>query len=540
MTIPVLVCPATLRANRISVAEPSRVSRLAWLGLVPLLLSLFAFEVEGQTSREWTDSLTVTGEVTEAGVLSVSVRKRVWGGGSAAARAFLRSPGNRTAAAWVRELAADLGLSGRMRDVQLELPDPSGSPLTVTFTTTIAGYLDASADSATAPIPFPTFALPADPASGREGSGVASGATGPRTSFTRIEIRFPESVDCCVPPVPVVLEEEHLHYRSLGRAEGNALVATRSLSLDPGALTPGEMESYERLRRVAGATGTFSVRKATRRPRISLESEDPEALATAGLVARREGRLDRSAALLERAVELRPDHETAWKFLGTTYLRLDRFADAEAAFRRQIEISPGVKHAYASLAMALDRQGESEEAEAVYRRQLELSPGDSYAAVGLASLLVYEGRSDEALPLLEEAGGAGEIDTGDPELQVTLGWTLIHAGHPRSAIPILEEVVASDSTRAGAQAYLGRALRMTDRTEEALPHLRTAVEIAPDRAEYRVDLARALWTTGEDRAALSMLREGRRRSPDHRALCMALGHTLTRLDRVEEAPDCSR
>lgn len=484
------------------------------------------------------DTILVTGRVSEEGTLTARIERRLLGSEIPEERELRARPHREALAKLVRATASTLGLAGSMRAVRVELPDGAADALGVSFRTTIAGWVTLGEEEARAQLPLP---VPRLPLPGEEGSGPVD--RGGLRHYARAEIEFPAGTDL-VPPVPGQGELDVGSFRSESSMTGRTLTVEQEVVLEAGARTGERAEEYAAF--LTGVRRGLGTRVFVRRrtplyadvDSADVASGDPDALARAGLAARRDGLTGRAIELLRRAVELEPKHPSAWSWLGNAFLEAGRPREAEEALRRQLELDPGVGHTLASLGVALDRQGRAREAEELYRRQLEMRPGDPYASVGLASLLVEQGEVEEARPHLESVDG---LETGDARLLLTLGWTLLHAGQAERAVPVLERVVEADSSMAAGRAHLGTALRRAGRAGEALPHLRAAVGLAPDRAEFRVDLARVLWQSDRDREALEVLAEGMSRAEgDPRTdLCQAYGHTLNRLGRASQAPSCS-
>ncbi len=149
-------------------------------------------------------------------------------------------------------------------------------------------------------------------------------------------------------------------------------------------------------------------------------------LGTIGTVYGSLGIYDRSAALLERGLELRRstlgrDHEetaTSMEELAEAYRELARLEEAETlhrealALKRRIGASPSsVASSLNNLGLTLSERGRYGEAEPLLREAIEIwraheGPTAEVVAVGLnnlASNLRQQGRLDDAVPMLEQA-----------------------------------------------------------------------------------------------------------------------------------------
>jgi len=88
----------------------------------------------------------------------------------------------------------------------------------------------------------------------------------------------------------------------------------------------------------------------------------------------RAGMLPRSLALIDRAVEARPEEKEFWLFRGRYRIESQDCAGALADFRRAALLAPGDSAAHASLGLAALCLGDRETARAALERSLELDP----------------------------------------------------------------------------------------------------------------------------------------------------------------------
>ena len=74
--------------------------------------------------------------------------------------------------------------------------------------------------------------------------------------------------------------------------------------------------------------------------RVEARPQDAEALTRLAAAYEREGRLDQSAALLQRAIEADPKAANAHFVLGLVQDRQERYSDAVASYQRYLELAP--------------------------------------------------------------------------------------------------------------------------------------------------------------------------------------------------------
>jgi Flp pilus assembly protein TadD len=141
---------------------------------------------------------------------------------------------------------------------------------------------------------------------------------------------------------------------------------------------------------------------------LRLDPSDPETLSDHGLVFLQAGKLDEARRVLEQAVRLDPHSHTALNNLAKTYQRLGREEDAERTRARFREVydrksvrqkvgplrSQGVEHF---------NDGRFGEALESFQRILEMSPRDAQAMSQVGSVLLAMRRLAEAESYLRRA-----------------------------------------------------------------------------------------------------------------------------------------
>lgn len=98
--------------------------------------------------------------------------------------------------------------------------------------------------------------------------------------------------------------------------------------------------------------------------------------ANLGLLLRQAGRIDESAAALEKAVQASPRQPVYFNQLGITYRMQGRFTQAREAYEQAIALDPNYAAAQLNLGILHDLYlGDGARALALYDRYLALSPG---------------------------------------------------------------------------------------------------------------------------------------------------------------------
>jgi len=223
-----------------------------------------------------------------------------------------------------------------------------------------------------------------------------------------------------------------------------------------------------------------------------------------------QGRLPEAAALLERALEQRPQLAGAWYNYALLLVKLDRLAQAEAAARRTLELGPDFLPAYRLLGDVLRNDGRHEEAAEVYRAARSAGGGLEYEQAELHALNHSDLISDEALFARHQEVGAGLeaayparfgpfADRRDPERRLRIGYVSRDLRqHPVAwfMLPVLERHERSrfevhcyaSGARADAMTARVRALAERWHDVSALSQREMADAIHGDGIDILVDL----------------------------------------------------
>jgi protein O-mannosyl-transferase len=141
---------------------------------------------------------------------------------------------------------------------------------------------------------------------------------------------------------------------------------------------------------------------------------------------------------LERAVEIHPEHSTAWQFLGSARYELGDKVGAIAAMQYLLTLNPKTFHAHINL--GLWKLPDYAQAIPHLRTAHNLRPDDRDANFHLGLALLQQGNADgSALPYLESAV---RIDPSFVDGHRRLGAAHFMAGDQRAAAATLEKALA--------------------------------------------------------------------------------------------------
>ena len=232
----------------------------------------------------------------------------------------------------------------------------------------------------------------------------------------------------------------------------------------------GAVADQEAGRLVEAATGFTQV--------LALEPDQPQALLFAGVLALRMGQPERSAALLERAVAVRPTLPEAHFAHGNALWADGRRSEARVAWQNAIRFDTQHVGALLNLAQAQEQSGEA-----------ELAVGNCRAAIAA--------RPDHPQP-----------------------WTILSSalrsiGEAQKALTAADTAIQLSPAFAPAHHQRGMTLKLLGRTTDAAAALREAVARNPGLAPSHLNLANLLARSRRPRGRRVSLPDGdRHRSVD--------------------------
>ncbi len=154
-----------------------------------------------------------------------------------------------------------------------------------------------------------------------------------------------------------------------------------------------------------------------------------------GLALHKNGQLDEAVPHFEKALQMRPDDDTALLTMGVTRFYQGRVPEAIEYAQAAIRSLPDSPKAHNLLGMALAKQNRNEAALDEVRRASELDPKDAEIRNNLGLALARLGRMPEAIDQFHEAV---RLDPNNAAAHANLGWALLESGKPRESIPEFE------------------------------------------------------------------------------------------------------
>ena len=297
---------------------------------------------------------------------------------------------------------------------------------------------------------------------------------------------------------------------------------------------------------------------------------------------RTQGQLEKSRALFERALQLRPDDMAALVWTGDVYLASGFNEAAERQFAKALSIDPESVSARYGLGRAALAQNDPRRAVTYFEEVLKRNPnaGDAHYPLSQAyAALGDSARANEQLrlrrtqkilpadPLMAELDRLVEspqtyetlgiraldeedwqtdaenfrrglaLDPTSPALRFRLATAINMMGDQAGAEQLFTDVIRDKPDYFPAQFSLGVMLQSKGRHGEAAERFRTALVDRPDYSQARLRLASSLIRLGRTKDAVSEYEQVTRLNPDIAEGQIGYAMALTRLNQSALARD---
>lgn len=320
-------------------------------------------------------------------------------------------------------------------------------------------------------------------------------------------------------------------------------------------------------------------------------------LAARAAAARDQQNLPAAVELYSQAVQMRPDWQEGWWFLGVLQYSGNRYAGAIDAFNHLLALEPhaapamalrglcefetadydgalrdldmSVAHGAANeprneeilrvhLAELLTRAGRFQDALAQYKilAQKQIENPDIDIGLGMAGMRIASLVQDiptAQRPLFEAAGRAGYVSLGGdseaadgmfkalfaqyptaPNLHLYYGF-LLFPHDPSLAIDQFQQEIALAPENMSAHALLAFSLMIAGRYAEAIPEAQKVLAAQPDMEMAQLALGRSLAETGDLEHGADLLNQVLKNDPDNLEAHMGLASIYAHQGKHEDA-----
>ena len=280
-----------------------------------------------------------------------------------------------------------------------------------------------------------------------------------------------------------------------------------------------------------------------------------------------QGRLQRAAELLRKALGQDASLHEGWRLLGDLHANLGDFAAAGYAFQRFIDTDT-YGPTLAEAAQCLARE-DGKKAETIFRKILHQNPNHIGALCGLAAISLGAGFHGDAqrllkhalkqsahMPLIRRGLAQAYLDTGDLEEAeaavrhsllidgasspswVLLGSVLAHSMRQEEALDAYTQALNIDPTQFRVELSRGHVLKTLGRRAAAEAAYRRCLELKPEYGEAYysfADLKNYHFSEAELAAMLETLQRTPIAAKSHAQIHFAVGRALEQREQYTEA-----
>jgi tetratricopeptide (TPR) repeat protein len=251
-----------------------------------------------------------------------------------------------------------------------------------------------------------------------------------------------------------------------------------------------------------------------------------------GFAAHRDGRLTEAERDYQAALAAEPLHVDALHYLGVLRHQQGQHEEAAALVRRAVDLRPGDAGLQLNLGNALKALGRIDDAIERFRNALSLAPGFPLAQYNLGNAYTAAGRHEDAADAFEKAL---RIDPNDAAAWNNFGNALASLKRHQQACAAFERALSIRPKHAGAHNNLGMALNTLGDTSGAIAHFRAAISCEPKYAAAHFNLGNLLDTHGHPKDAIPSFEKALRLHPRFAPAYFGLGHARATLGHHAEA-----
>jgi tetratricopeptide (TPR) repeat protein len=245
-----------------------------------------------------------------------------------------------------------------------------------------------------------------------------------------------------------------------------------------------------------------------------------DALHLLGVLRHQQGQHAEAAALVRRAVNLRPEDAALQLNLGNALKALGQIDDAIEQFRNALTLAPSFPMAHYNLGNAYASQGRHEDAADAFERSLRLQPDDASSHNNLGNALHALGRHPEAIASFRRAL---ELRPGHAGALNNMGMALNALGRANEAIPCFQAALAAEPRFVAAHFNLANTFDATGRHAEAVASFEAALSFQPNLPPAIYGMGNALAALGRHAQALPYLERSVGLDPQFALAWLSLG-----------------
>jgi eukaryotic-like serine/threonine-protein kinase len=241
---------------------------------------------------------------------------------------------------------------------------------------------------------------------------------------------------------------------------------------------------------------------------IDLGNSGAEGHICLGTIENGTGQFEKAVEQLQKAVQLDPTNDQAYRHLAEAYQNLNQVDKAEETLKRRIGLRPGYWRGYSALGAFYFGQAEYPQAAAMFEKAVSLKPNNYNDLSNLGATLLYEGKDENATRVLEQSIAIR------PSYRAyeNLGAAYFRLREFGEAARTTEQALKLDSSDYQTWGNLADAYYYDNNKSVATDSYKKAISIAEDRlkvnprdSDVLSDLARYWAMLGDRKKALDYL-----------------------------------
>ena len=212
---------------------------------------------------------------------------------------------------------------------------------------------------------------------------------------------------------------------------------------------------------------------------IELNPNHAETLINRGLIKLSQGNVPEALADLELAHRLKPHIKQIWDLVVRLKMEAQEYSDAIVFLSNMIEIDPENENRLATLALCYQYLKNFDSAIEAYQKALAIKPDNAMVHTNLGSAFKIQGKLDEAIVAYRNALA---IKPDNADAYNNMGNALQKQGKLKKAIVAFNKALAIKPDNAEACYNMGNTLQEQGKLEEAIEAYNKALAIKPDYA----------------------------------------------------------
>lgn len=215
----------------------------------------------------------------------------------------------------------------------------------------------------------------------------------------------------------------------------------------------------------------------TNTPQAVDKKKMSEGYTTRGYAYLEVGRHELALTEFQRSLQENPDNKWAHYYLGVTYDKLGKPAEAEKYYSEAIDIDSDFSEAYNALGVVYSKQQKWKDAIRNFQKALDnkLYSTRYIPYLNMGDVYMSQGNHQKAVEAYTESKRYEKIDF----IIIKLGEALFESGKTKDAIREFQEVIAMSPTNPLARYRLAVAYLKDGNRNAALAEFKKTVELAP-------------------------------------------------------------